>query len=263
MLKKLLKYDLEWMYKVLIIFYILAITFSTIGRGLESIENSLILNIVGQVCVGIAISMMINIIINNMIRIWVRFIRNIYKDESYLTHTLPIRKKTIYLSKVLSAIITMFMSVCIIFLCITICYYSKANIEFLKTSLELVASTYDSTIIGLVFVVFAMLFLQMLFALLAGYIGVIIGHKSNNGKMVKSVLYGFIAYTLPQIATLGILFIIGLFNANIMNLFNTTNVLDINTIKFVMYAVMTIYICCIGVYYIFGKKQFEKGVNVD
>lgn len=46
MLGKLLKYDLKWTYKPLIVFYILALIFAVLGRGLTEIENSLILNIV-------------------------------------------------------------------------------------------------------------------------------------------------------------------------------------------------------------------------
>lgn len=42
MLKKLLKYDLEWCYKPLLVFYILAIFFSIIVRIVESFEQSLI-----------------------------------------------------------------------------------------------------------------------------------------------------------------------------------------------------------------------------
>lgn len=43
--------------------------------------------------------MIVSSLINGLMRSWVRFITNIYKDESYLTHTLTIEKKDIYLSK--------------------------------------------------------------------------------------------------------------------------------------------------------------------
>ena len=71
------------------------------------------MNIVGKVCSGVTISMIFNIIINNIMRLWARFGSNLYKDESYLTHTLPIDKKTLYLSKTLTsiiAILTLFIS---------------------------------------------------------------------------------------------------------------------------------------------------------
>ena len=99
MLGRLMKYDLKWEFKPLIVFYILALFFSILARGLSNIENSLIFNIITQICYGSAITMMINIIINSLMRCWVRFLRNIYKDEAYLTHTLPVNKKDIFFIK--------------------------------------------------------------------------------------------------------------------------------------------------------------------
>lgn len=263
MLGKLLKYDLKWIYKIVGIFYILALFFSIIGRWLIEIQNSVILNIVGQVCIGAAIAMIINALINNLIRTWVRFIRNIYKDESYLTHTLPVKKKTIYLSKFLSAIITMFTTILVILICLAICYYSAENLESLKTVLEIAATTYNSTVISLLLVTFTLAFLQMVVALLSGYIGIILGHKTNNYKMGKSVFYGFMIYILTQVITLAVIFILGLFNPNIMNLFNTVNMIDVNIIRNIIYSGIGIYTFYIIAYYIIGNKLFEKGVNVD
>ena len=263
MLGKLLKYDLKWTYKGVIVFYILAIMFSVIGRLLSEIENSLIFNIIGKVCIGTAIAMVVNVLINNLIRVWVRFIRNSYKDESYLTHTLPVNRKTIFLSKVLSAIITMITSAVIIVVCVAICYYSEGNIEWVKQSLEFVASTYNSTVVGFLLIVITVFFLEMIFALFAGYIGIIFAHKSNNLKTGKSVLYGFMAYMIPQSITIAIIFILGLFNQDIMNLLNTTTIINVEAIKSIMYAGIVIYLCYITIYYLIGKKQFEKGVNVD
>ena len=263
MLKNLLKYDLKWTYKGVIVFYILSIIFSLLGRVLTEIENSLILDIIGKICIGTAVAMVVNILINNLIRVWARFTRNVYKDESYLTHTLPVEKKTIFLSKVLSAIITMLTSAFIIVICVAICYYSTENIEFLKTALEFVASTYNSTVVSFLLVASVVLFLEMIFALLAGYLGIIIAHKSNKLKTLKSVIFGFLAYMLPQTLTIIILFVLGLFNPDIMNLFNTTNIVDVETIKSILYVGIVIYVVYIISYYFIGKKLFEKGVNVD
>ena len=263
MLGKLLKYDLKWIYKVIIVFYGLALVFSAIGRGLASIENSLVLNVMGQISIGIAISMMVSSLINCLMRSWVRFVRNVYKDESYLTHTLPVNKKTIYLSKVLAAIICVFTTVLVILACIAICYYSQANIENLKTILEIAASTYNTTVINLIFMIATILFLEIVFIILIGYTGIILGHKSGNNKMLKSIIIAFALYLLTQAITLILIFVAGLFNTNIMNLINTTGMINIEVIKKVMYAAIGLYLVYNIIYYIIGKKQFEKGVNVD
>ena len=80
MLGKLLKYDLKWCFKPLLVFYMLAIFFSIIVRIVESFEQSLIILIIDKVCCGIVIAMLVNILINCFMRNWARFVKNIYKD---------------------------------------------------------------------------------------------------------------------------------------------------------------------------------------
>lgn len=263
MLGKLLKYDLKWLYKVLIVFYILALIFSLIGRGFNSIENSVLFNILAQISFGIAVSMMISSLINCLMRSWVRFIYNTYKDESYLTHTLPVKKNTIYLSKVLTSIICMLTTTIIIGVCLFICYYSEANIEAVKSMLELAADTYNTTVINLLLIIFVVLFLELVFIVLVGYDGIIIGHRFNKNKMLKSILIGLGLYIATNALTLGFVAIYGLINPDIMNLINTTKNVDIGTVKSVMYIAIVIYIIYNVIYYILGKKELEKGVNVD
>lgn len=263
MLGKLLKYDLKWVYKVVIVFYILAFIFSVIGRGLSLIENSLVFSVVTQIVFGIAISMMVSSLINCLMRLWARFIKNVYKDESYLTHTLPVEKKTIYASKVISAIICVFTTVVVSVVCLFICYYSEANMQALKSMLELAAGTYNTTVLNLLLLISFVVFLEIMFIVLIGYVGIILGHKSNQNKMVKTLIISFALYLITQALTLGLIYIFGLFNSNVMNLINTTEIVNVNAIKSIMYAGIGIYIVYISFYYILGKKQLEKGVNVD
>lgn len=130
MLRKLLKYDLENIYKILVVFYTLAIFFAILTRIFLNIENSFIMEIIGKICSGTTIAMIVNILINNLLRIWVRFRSNFYGDESYLTHTLPVKKETLYLSKFLTFIITLFTSFLVLGASLFIAYYSKENLEF-------------------------------------------------------------------------------------------------------------------------------------
>ena len=132
MLKKLLKYDLKWTYKLLVIFYALALIFSCITRLCSLVDNSALFSVLKSISAVFAIAMMVNAIINCIMRSWVRFTKNMYKDESYLTHTLPVSKNKLYLSKVLSAVICMVTSIVVVIACLFICYYSKENISILK-----------------------------------------------------------------------------------------------------------------------------------
>ena len=125
MLKKLLKYDIKSINKVLVVFYCLSLFFALLTRLFLYIDNSFIMSVIGKICSGTTIAMIFNIIINNLMRSWVRFKSNFYGDESYLTHTLPVNKKTLYLSKFLTSIITLFFSMLVICFSLFIAYYSK------------------------------------------------------------------------------------------------------------------------------------------
>ena len=262
MLKKLLKYDLKWCYKPLLVFYILAIFFSIIVRIVESFEQSLIVLIIDKICSGVVIAMLINILINCFMRNWARFVRNIYKDESYLTHTLPVNKNKIYLSKILTAMITLLTSFIVILVCLATCCLNENSWIILKQSLEQSAIYFDSSVFSLIFVMVITIFFEMLFMMMSGILGVIIGHKSNNLKIVKSIIIGFIVYMILSSMSLGALFIVGLINSDIMSLFNNIEVSS-NALKGMMLVAILVYaIYNLGIYFM-GNKILNKGVNVD
>lgn len=263
MLKKLIKYDLENTYKVLIIFYILSLFFAVLTRIFLNIDDSFIMDIIGKICSGISMSMIFNILINNLMRLWSRFKNNFYGDESYLTHTLPITKNTLYLSKVLSSIITLFTSILVIGLTLFVAYYSKENVEIIKNLLLPLANAYDSTIINILLAFLFIFFLEFANALQSGYTGIILGHKMNNIKTGFSVLFGFVTYIVTQIFVLLITFIVALFNSDIMNLFYTTEIIDVDIIKTMIYLAIIIYTVTLFVGYLINLKLFNKGVNVD
>jgi len=263
MLGKLLKYDLKWVYKVVIVFYALSLFFSIIGRALSYIENSVIFSIITQICFGIAISMMASSLINCIMRLWTRFVKNVYKDESYLTHTIPVEKHTIYAAKVISALLTISTTAIVIVICLFICYYSQENIQFIKSLLEIAASTYNTTVLNLLLLISSVITIQMIFIVILGYVGIILGHKSNKNKMIRTVVISFTLYMLTQIINIALIGILGVFNSNVMNLINTTNMIDIDTIKYLIYGVIGLNVIYILCYYLLGKKSFEKGVNVE
>ena len=262
MLGKLLKYDLKWIYKLVIVFYALAFIFSLFSRMFLSIGDSLLWSILSKISSGIAVSMLVSSIINTLMRSWVRFVRNIYKDEGYLTNTLPVSKRDIYLSKVLSSIIVMLTTTIVIITCLFICYYSKENIDILKKVLEMTASSYNTSVIKLILTIGMIFFLELTFILLVGYTGIIIGHSSNNNKIVKSIIWAFGMYIFTQLITIGLIYIIGLFNKDIMNII-TTNIVSIKGIKNILVGGIVMYIIYNIIYYFIGKRELEKGINID
>lgn len=263
MLKKLLKYDLTNIFKFLITFYSLALFFAILTRIFFQITNSFIMNLIGHICSGATIFMLASILINNIMRAWVRFKQNLYGDESYLTHTLPCPKQTLYSSKIITTIISLFISIFVIALTIFIAYYSQENIEFLKNILLPLTTTYHGTIIKILLAFFFIFFLELATALQSGYTGIILGHKMDQGKLSFSILFGFITYMVTQLFTLTIIFIVALFNQDLMNLFLTNEIISIDMIKIIIYLATTIYSINLIIGYFLNIKLFNQGVNVD
>jgi len=263
MLGKLLKYDLKWVYKELIIFYIITLVFSVIARLFGFIENSVIFSILKGVCSGIAVGTMIGCLINCVMRLWIRFIQNSYKDEAYLTHTIPVQKKTIYLSKVISALITIFTTAIMIVSCLFICYYSQANMEIVKSALDLKAGALNTTTLKLLLLVSIVITLQVIFIVMTGYAGIILGHKSNKNKILKSVAIAFGMYMMAQVVSIIFVLVLGLLNSDFMNLINTTEAINVETIKALMYGAIGLYAVYLIFYYMLSKMQFAKGVNIE
>ena len=263
MLGKLLKHDLKSIFKVLIIFYTLAVVFGILTRIFLSFKNSLVVEVIGEIFQGAAISMMCSTLINNIMRVWVKFKSHFYGDESYLTHTLPVEKRTHYLSAILTAIITLFASFALVFVVLLITYYSKENLEFVKNLLLPMAEIYDSSILGILGIFAFLLFFEFLNLLQCGLTGIILGHKRNNAKTGLSVLFGAIAFFVSQTVLVVIFFAIAVFNKDFMNLFVTNTMPDIQTIKTVSYLAIIGYAAIsVAVGYV-NIRLFKKGVNVD
>ena len=263
MLNKLLKYDLKYMIKNMSVFYILVLFFSITTRILFSINQSVIVSIIGQISVGCMFSMIANILINVVMRSWVRFRDSIYKDESYLTHTLPVTKNDIYNSKFIQALIFFIVSFIIIVISLFIAYYTKDRWILLKNYINSITTGLGINTLLFVISMIIVIFLEIFNAIQSGFLGIILGYKRNNNKIGFSMLFGFIAYLLSQSIVLLLLFIVGLFNSNIMNLFKSNIILTDGTFKLLVILAIILYLIIIGLMSIICKIVFNKGVNIE
>lgn len=264
MLKKLLKYDLKWIYKVVAVFYALAAFFALLSFGLSKAENSTLFSVLAQISCGFTVAMVANCIVNSIMRSWARFRNNMFKDESYLTHTLPVSRHTVFLSKTLSALICTFISTAVSAASIILCYYNNEMIkQSVKAMLDSLADAFGvSKAVVLAFLAF-IVFLEIMFILLAGYNGMILGHKSNKKKMVKSIIIGFAVYIAFNILTIVIICLAGVFDDRIMKMITSADSVDVSAVKLCLIVALAVYTVYNLALYVIGSKCLEKGVNID
>ena len=264
MLKKLLKYDLKYMIKNMSIFYILSIFFALTTRILFNIEQSVIINIIGQISVGCMFAMLVNTIINTMMRSWIRFRDSLYRDESYLTHTLPVTKNELYNSKFIQTLIFFFVSFVIILISLFIAYYSKENYLAITNFIKTITTGLNMSTSLFITLTIIIIFLEIFNAIQCGFLGIILGYKMNNGKLGYSVLFGFITYLLVQSIILGLVFIYGLFDSTVMELFKTATInIDVEAFKILAILSSLSYLVIIFMMSLLCKKELNKGVNVE
>ena len=264
MLDKLIKYDLKWLLKIIVVFLGIGLSFSIIGRLIELLPKSLFFTILKDIFKGAGLSLIITGLFNCVIRSWVRFTLNIYKDESYLTHTLPVDKKSLLLSKVLSTLIVLTISIITLIISLFIMYYSKENMTMLKNALNILSSTLDISVIGFLLLVVLVILEEVVFIIFSGFLGIIIGYSFNNKKLLKAFLAGFIVYIVFSMASLLIIMFISLFSDGLYNIiFSQNQAVDFKLLKLMIIIAAIIYLIYNILLYFLMNKKLNKGVNLD
>ena len=264
MLIKLLKYDLKYMIKNMCIFYILAIFFAITTRLLSLPQQSVMIEILSKISSGCMIAMIANIVINVMMRSWVRFRDSFYKDEAYLTHTLPVTKNDLYNSKLIQTLIFFFIGFVISLVTLFIAYYTSDTWQLIKEYVKTITTGFNMSTTFFIIMAIVIIFLELFNAIQCGFLGIILGYRRNNGKLGFSVLYGFIAYLIAQTLVLGLVYVYGLFDSTVMELFKSATIsIDVNAFKILAIVASIMYLTIIFSMSIICKKTLNKGVNIE
>ena len=182
MLMKLLKYDLKYMIKNMSVFYILAIFFAITTRLLSLPEQSVMIGILGKISSGCVIAMIANILINVMMRSWVRFRDSLYKDEAYLTHTLPVSKNDLYNSKFIQTFIFFFIGFIISLVTLFIAYYTQDTWSAIKEYINTITTGSNMSVVFFITMFIVVVFLEIFNAIQCGFLGIILGYKRSNER---------------------------------------------------------------------------------
>ena len=264
MLNKLLKYDLKYMIKNMAVFYILSIFFAITTRILFDMEQSIIIKILGQISVGCMFSMVVSTIINTIMRSWVRFRDSLYKDEAYLTHTLPVTKNDLYNSKFIQTLIFFIIGFVISLLTLFIAYFTPDTWQIIKEYVKTITVGFNMSTTFFITMAITLIFLELFNAIQCGFLGIILGYRRNSGKIGFSVLFGFIIYLIAQSLVLALVYVYGLFDSTVMELFKTATIsIDVDAFKILAIISSILYLVFIFSMSLIGKKLLNKGVNIE
>lgn len=262
MLGKLMKYDLKKMYKVVIVFYIIAISLALVSRGTSELgKNIFAFKVLYIVFSSIEYAILANVIIHSFVRIILRFNTNFYKDESYLTHTLPVSKQKLLASKYLSALIVILTSVVVVFASLFIMFYSKQTINFISDFLVGLSGGLNISVGGFVSLVVLVLFSQICSIISLTFFSIVLGNRANEKKSLKSFIWVAIFYVASILFTLFCVIIVCSIFGVVGEIFS--NVISQKTILIMFILAIILYLIYSILFYFLCNNMFKRGVNVD
>ena len=264
MLKNLMKYDLQWIIgKVLSYYSVATFVLALLARGTAALaDRSMFWFVVDRVFSSAFLACAIAILINALMRSLVCFRRTLYGDPSYLTHTLPIKRGTVFTAKVLAGVISLLFSIVVSFGSAALLYLTQSGMrEKLHDLLQ--AENAKSLIVLLA----AVLVLELLFMLLCAVFGLVLGHRRETHRIFFSVAFAVAIYVVLAGVILGIVYAVSLIDPQMHALFqqqldpaqmmNTATMLKELALCAAVYALMNLAV------FFAAKRVFQKGVDVE
>ncbi len=257
MLHKLLKYNLHAIYRTVTVFYVITLSCALLGRlfRLGDANNPLIF-FLRELFTGAAAGLCFGTVTNNVTRIWEYTNRDFYGDQSYLTHTLPIPRHTLYSAKFFTAVITLFTTTIAIITTILISYSSPEFYDFLRATCDAYGGP------AVIILTLGIAFLEILFITLAGITGIILGHRSDNHKAAKTFAYGFAIFIICNLITVGLAELWGVFYHPVSDLINQ-GIYSENVLTQIFIGGAIIYLVYIAANILISNQALQKGIDVE
>ena len=261
MIKKLIKYDVKNMTKILWIMYTISLGIAIIARLFDLGSRIQIIDVITKICQGATYSAIANILINTYIHILRVFITNFYKDESYLTHTLPVNKQQLVLSKYISSILVILASVLVSIASLLILFYDKNFFQNIENLLSAILYDFKLPVPLILIGIIALIAVEVCTVMGMAFCAIIKAHTYNSQRIIKGIFW-FIVYYFGAQTILAWIFVFaflvsGNFTELLAEKLSSSSFILLTVISIIFYSVMTI------VYYFFSLKLFQKGVNVD
>ena len=264
MLKKLLKYDLIWIDKFLM-FYAIA---PLVAMALEKFTNYMVNNrpetiwtILDRIAVNVLISAVAAFFITAFVRSMARFHQTAYKDASYLTHTLPVERGTVYTEKFLAGLISLLGTALVAGVCLLV---TAVPLGGWGSVFNLLRRSDVRLFAVLAVMVIAM---ELMFMLLTAMLGFVIGQRALKGKMWRSVLLSAVLYValsaIPLLVTFAAIHYIPSIHEFYYNSDGFSSIRPFRPLNLNFSIILGTYAVLNTLLFVLGRKLFCKGVDVE
>ncbi|MBE5948680.1 MAG: hypothetical protein E7261_06575 [Lachnospiraceae bacterium] len=271
MLSKLLKYELKATARWFLPLYIALIALTLLNKLTMVIElpDLLVFNLLKGLLIVFYVLVIIFTTVVTMILLIVRFYKNLYTDEGYLTHTLPVKPSAQLNCKILSGCIwtvsSFFMQIISLFILFagTGLFTEVADVfteigEFLKE-----AGLMDNLIVTLIIFAITML-ISLLYSLLMMYCSISLGSLFNKHKIIGAIFSYFVIYFVIQLISMILMFV----GIETPILYDIAEVEDFSIEVFNFVNLMMIFsgglsLICSTIFYFLNHFVISKKLNLE
>lgn len=222
MLKKVIKYDFKAMLKELLPLYLIITILSIVYRVFDVIGTHVkIIQYITTTMLFLFVITCIGIFIYTFIVSIKRFYNNLLKEEGYLTHTLPVEKWKLIISKLIVSLLFFLFTTMVVTIAILVAFYQKGMIDMIINFIQPISESLTVSIPTILAGIILFLSVGYMNSLMMVYFGLTLGFAQNTGKLGYSVLFTIVAYMISQILTSILLVLLIVINPDIFNYLNT------------------------------------------
>lgn len=269
MVKKLLKHEFMALSRMLVPMYIILVGLAVITRVIFIFENgSVIYSIISGSSVAVLIIGLLVGAIYTTVSCIIRFYRNLFSKEGYLTFTLPVSVEAHLGTKLLAAVVADFVTlgVIIISLCIATC--GDALIEVIRAAGFLLgkASALLGANLGFYFVeIVVMLIVAAASSYLLFYACMCIGQLAKRSRVLLALGVYFGYYYITQIiVTVGIIMMTVIEDSKfVKDLLDWIGIHPFETIHIALIGTILWTAVLGGVYYLIAHSIMKKKLNLE
>lgn len=280
MLLKLIKHSLGPIFKAILPFIVALFasillfnltTYDALADVITASQFQQFLHGLSQFMISCSLILLVAVAIRT---IWRRFKSSFYGDEAYLTHTLPIPRRTLWNAQVCIILIA-FISIIIVAITNCLILALTRDGQQLLESLGLIGGC--SHCVGAYYYVEPLSFtfyLSYIFVVLAefvfltfcGLFGIIL---SNHFGKNLALLSGLGVYFIGSLLIIGIFFLISNFDPAILNTLHGPSIvsygfeLDLSFMARALFYIGLVYTCHCVILYFTNRKLLNQGVNLD
>lgn len=269
MVKKLLKHEFMAMGRMLVPMYVILLGLSLITRIIYIFENdSVIFNIISVssvvvLCIGLVVGL-----VYTMVACIVRFYRNLFSKEGYLTFTLPVSVEAHLGTKLLVAAVAEIASVAVIFAAFCIATSGELLVEIFKAAGFLLgkASEVLGADLGFYIVEATILLLVSSCAgILLFYACMCIGQLAKRSRVLLALGIYFGYYYLTQIiVTFGMVMLTVLEETKLFeDIITWIGLHPTETVHIVLIGTLVLQAVLGSVYYLIAHSIMKKKLNLE